>query len=399
MLHPSPRFQKDFANAFKYSIIFVSIGIGGIAINKREKWGLLSGVLGIALNLALFAFKYIYAGISGSLSLKADALNNLMDILSSAVIVFGFKIAARRADREHPYGHGRMEHIAGLIIAIVILFTGFSLGKDSIIRIFAPVPMESSTALYVILLAGILGKLAISGFHFALGKKIHSNTLVINAKDSGSDVLATSAVLFSLLAFDLWGWQIDGFAGLIVSAMILYAGFEAARETISTLMGEALSAEKAQEILRFVMANELILGVHDIALHSYGVRRNLLTLHAEVDGKLTLSALHVEIDRLERRIMEQYGYKTLIHVDPVLVCESPAQIALREIVEQALQDAGEGLRYTDFNCDKDGGHLYFDVYAPYEMKISGGELRDRISAYIHSKWQKEVQLGIAVNRY
>ena len=360
---------------------------------------MLSGVLGIVLNIALFAFKYIYADISGSISLKADALNNLMDLISSTVIVIGFKIATIKADREHPYGHGRMEYIAGLIISIIILFTGFNLAKDSIARIFNPEPIESSTTLYIMLAAAILGKVAISSFNFILGKKINSNTLIINAKDSGGDVLATSAVLFSMLAFDWWGWQIDGLAGLLVSALILYAGYQASRETISTLMGEALSKEQIDEIGHFVMQNDMILGVHDIALHSYGVKRNLLTMHVEVDGSLRLDTIHAEIDQLERRMMETYGFKTLMHVDPALQCDSEAQEQLRAILEHAVKSTGLQLHYTDFNCDKDGRYLYCDIYAPYELRMGGKELRDKIEALIHEEWKQDITLAITVNRY
>ncbi len=356
-------------------------------------------MLGIVLNLVLFALKYIYADISGSISLKADALNNLMDLISSTVIVIGFKISAIKADREHPYGHGRMEYIAGLIISIIILFTGFNLAKDSIARMIHPEPIEIGLPLYIMLVAAIFGKVSISTFNFVLGRKINSNTLIINAKDSGSDVLATSAVLFSMLAFDWWGWQIDGLAGLLVSTLILYAGYQAAKETISTLMGEALSKKQIDEIGHFVMQYDMILGVHDIALHSYGVKRNLLTMHVEVDGSLRLATIHAEIDKLERKIMENYGFKTLMHVDPALQCDSKAQEQLRAILERAIESTGLQLHYTDFNCDKDGHYLYCDIYAPYELRMGGKELRDKIEAFIHEEWKQDITLAITVNRY
>lgn len=388
-----------FYSPWNYCIIKALPETEGISIKTREQWGLLSGVIGIALNIALFIFKYIYAGQSGSIALRADALNNLMDILSSTVIVVGFTVASRRADREHPYGHGRMEHISGLVIAIIILYTGFSLARNSVERILSPTPLESSSALYLMLGAGILAKALVTVFNVLLGKKINSDTLLINAKDSGSDVLATTAVLFSLLAFDFWGLKLDGYAGLVVSLMIIFAGYESFKETVSTIMGEALDDSKIAEIGHFVMGNDKILSVHDIALHSYGVRQNLLTMHVEMDGKLSLSQVHVIIDRLERKIKEQFGYKCLIHVDPAIDCRTSAQHSLHNIVERALNSTCQRLRFTDFICDEEGKRLSFDIYAPYELNMSGKEIRMRVETFIRTEWKEEIKISSAVNRY
>lgn len=366
---------------------------------QREKWGLLSGWIGIGVNIALFVFKMIYAQISGSVSLQADALNNLMDILSSLVIVVGFKVASQKADREHPFGHGRMEQIAGLIISIIIIFTGLELAKSSIERILHPEALQSSIALYVMLIVAILAKFGNSAFNFILGKKIDSNTLVVNAKDSASDVIATFAVLISLICNDIWNLQIDGVAGLVVSSMILYAGGQAAMETINPLLGEALSNEEVAEIGHFVMEDENILSVHDIALHSYGERKKMLTLHVEMDGDLSLRQVHNCIDTMERRIVEKFSYKTMIHVDPQIKDFTETQLALRTLLEQILQSTGEKLHYTDFHCAEDGSYLYCDIYAPYECKQSGKNLRKQIETDLRNAWGKEIELEFAVNRY
>ena len=359
-------------------------------------YGVISGYIGIALNIALFALKLIFGVMSGSLSMQADAYNNLMDILSSCIVVFGFKIAAAKEDKEHPYGHGRMEQIAGLIIAIVIVFTGFELGKSSIERISAPQPIASSRELYIILIAAIAAKFLISIFNFALGKRINSETLIINAKDSSSDVIATLAVLVSLIAHDKYGLLIDGWAGLVVSVMILYAGVQACTGTIEALLGEGLSDEEKLKISAFLINQDSIMGVHDISLHRYGAEKSLLTLHAEMDAKLTIEEMHPIIDSIEHEILKRFGYHALIHVEPRNINYNDTQLAVRDTLKEALNRSALNLFYTDFICDPDGKSMKCDVYAPYDLKISNNDVKKMIEDFI--KERHDMDVNITINR-
>lgn len=361
---------------------------------NRERYGVISGYLGIGLNIILFVVKLILGAKSGSLSMRADAYNNLMDILSSLIVVLGFKIAGSKEDKQHPFGHGRMEQIAGLIIAIVIVFTGFDLGKSSIARIYNPEPIASSPLLYIVLILAIVAKFMISGFNFAMGKRINSETLVINAKDSASDVIATLAVFISVVVYDKFNMAIDGWAGLIVSAMILYAGIQACSSAINILLGEGLSDDEKLKISSYLISQDDILSVHDMSLHRYGEEKSLLTLHAEMNGKLTLEQLHPIINNIEHDLLKKFGYKALIHVEPKNIDYNENQNAIRLTLKEALRKSAMNLFYTDFICDPEGKSMQCDVYAPYELKLANEEIKNMIEKYIKDCHNIDVDITV-----
>lgn len=361
---------------------------------NRIKYGLVSGYIGIALNITLFIIKMIFATSSKSISMQADAYNNLMDIMSSLLVVLGFKWANTRADKEHPFGHGRMEEIAGLIISVIIVFTAYEMIKSSIERIANPSAISSSTMLYLVLILSISAKLIISTFNFIIGKKIYSDTLTINAKDSASDVIATLAVLISVIAHDKWNILIDGWAGLIVSIMILYAGLQACHTITKTLLGEGLSDSDRLKISAYLINQEDIVSVHDLALHRYGVQKSLLTLHAEMDGKMTIKDMHPIVDRIEKNIHERFGFKALIHVEPCNITYNDIQNSIIATLKEALHKSAMNLFYTDFICDTDGKHMHCDVYAPYDLAIDNSEIKNMLESFILQRHKTDVNISI-----
>lgn len=283
----------------------------------RQRYGGLSGMVGICLNLLLSAGKFAAGWLSGSLAMTADALNNLTDAGSSVVTLVGFRLAGQRADEGHPFGHGRAEYISGLIVSLIILLVGFELGKSSVEKIFKPEPVAFSWTAVVVLIAAILVKLWMWGFNRQLSKQLSSGALAATAMDSLSDSVATTAVLVGTLVGHFSKVPLDGWLGLAVAIFILRAGYSAAKDTLDPLLGQAPEESLVQSIEAIVLENPSITGLHELVVHDYGPGRRLATIHAEMDSATSLVDAHAAADAAEKALMERLHIEAVIHVDPV----------------------------------------------------------------------------------
>ena len=349
----------------------------------RKRYGVLDSVVGIACNLILFLVKFVLGSISGSIAVTADAFNNLSDVGSSAVTLLGFKMAAKPADREHPYGHGRIEYVSGLIIAFLILLVGLDFVKSSIDKIISPEPVVFQWVVLIGLVASILVKLWLGFFHKRVGKLISSTVMGASAADSMMDVLATSVTLASVVASGFTQAPVDGYMGVVVAVLILYAGINVARDTLSPLLGKAPDPELKERIIRMAEGYEGILGVHDLIIHDYGPGRIFASMHAEVPVKDDMQKSHALIDRVENEISSQLGIALVIHMDPRDTdCELTN--TLRGMVEEVVQECDPAFSIHDFrvvDC-KDNITLVFDLCIPIEYKKTDQQVREAVNAAI-----------------
>ena len=345
----------------------------------REKYGVLSGAVGIVLNLLLSAGKFFAGVVTGSIAITADAFNNLSDAGSSVVTLVGFKLAGQKADDGHPFGHGRAEYLAGLLVSLMILLVGLELGKTSIGKILRPEAVDFSLVSVAILAASILVKLWMGHFNRTLGKKLGSAAMAATAADSLSDCLSTGVVLLSTLADHFWGLQVDGLAGLLVAAFILKTGWEAARDTLDPLLGRPMDPELAADIDRIVLGHDHILGIHDLVYHDYGPGRAMMSFHAEVPADGDFLELHDIIDHIERELKEKHHIDTSIHMDPV-VCDDSTS-ALREQVAAIARKIDPVLTIHDFRITPGPIHtnLIFDVMVPYGFRLKDTQVREQLT--------------------
>ena len=306
----------------------------------RRAYGVLCGIVGICLNVLLFAGKFLAGTLSGSIAITADAFNNLSDAGSSFVTLVGFQLAGQKPDSEHPFGHGRMEYVSGLAVSVLILLMGLELGKTSIEKILHPEPVDSSPLIFAILCASILVKLYMFLYNRRLGKKLASPAMEATAMDSLSDSVATAAVLIATLVGRFTGLEIDGWCGVLVAAFILWSGINAVRDTLDPLLGTPPTHEFVQRIRDLVMAHSTILGIHDLIVHDYGPGRVMISLHAEVPANEDVLALHDEIDNVEKELREKLGCDAVIHMDPVVTDDGVTEETRRRV--QTLVDVGLG---------------------------------------------------------
>ena len=334
----------------------------------RTAIGSLSGVVGIGCNLLLFTMKLIVGTLAASVSITADAMNNLSDATSSIVTLLGFKLAEKPADEDHPYGHARFEYLSGLGVAVMIIVIGFELAKSSVEKILNPTAVEFGFVSCAVLLGSIIVKLWLSAFNSKLGKMIKASTLEATAADSRNDCVATFAVLLAALIESVTSWKIDGWMGLAVAAFILYSGWNLAKETISPLLGEAASQELKEEIVGFIGEHPKVLGYHDLMVHDYGPGQRFASLHVEMDKDEDPLYCHEVIDDLERECFEKYGIRLVIHYDPV-VTNDPKLDRMRTLVSAILKVRDERLSIHDFRMVPGEGHtnLIFDVALPCDL--------------------------------
>ncbi|MBP3674676.1 MAG: cation transporter [Oscillospiraceae bacterium] len=334
----------------------------------RAAVGKLSGAVGIACNLLLSAGKMIAGALSGSMSITADALNNLSDAASSIVTLLGFKLAEKPADADHPYGHARFEYLSGLAVAVLILFIGFELGKSSVIKIITPTAVEYSAVTAAVLMVSIAVKLWMCLFNTKLGKMIGSSTLAATAADSRNDVIATGAVLLAAVVEYFTHWQIDGLMGLGVALFILYSGLNLAKETISPLLGEAADPALRQLIVDYIEASPKVLGYHDLMVHDYGPGQRFASIHVEMDQREDPLVCHELIDDMERECLNSHGIHLVIHYDPV-VTNDPELDRMRQLVLAILHVKDARLSIHDFRMVPGTGHtnLIFDVALPADL--------------------------------
>ena len=351
----------------------------------RRAYGILCGCVGIGLNLLLFVGKLLAGILSRSIAVTADAVNNLSDAGSSVVTLLGFKLAAQEPDQDHPFGHGRLEYISGLVVSMVILLMGVELGKTSLENILHPEPVDFSPVVAVILCASILVKLYMVLYNRRIGKRIHSAAMAATAADSLSDCLATSAVLLGTLAGHFLDLHIDGWCGAAVALFILWSGFGAARETINPLLGQPPSPEFVEQIRSLVRAQPQIIGIHDLIVHDYGPGRRILSLHAEVPASGDILALHDVVDALEKQLNEKLGCLATIHMDPV-VNDGGATTEARERVQAVVRVIDPGISIHDFRMVPGPTHtkLIFDAEVPYQCTLPDQEIRRRIQSAVQA---------------
>ena len=347
----------------------------------REAYGILAGFVGIACNLILCAMKFVIGSLSGSIAIQADAVNNLSDVGSSAVMLIGSKMAGKPADREHPYGHARMEYIAALIIAFFILIVGFELGRESVMKIIAPEPVEFSVAMIAVLVGSILVKLWMSRFTANIGRRINSSTMSAATSDSIADVISTGAILLSSVIGYFKGVNIDGYIGVVVAGFVLYSGVSILRDTISPLMGEAPDPKVVAELTDRILSYDGIIGIHDILVHSYGPGKLIASAHAEVRSDCDLMAIHETIDTAEREVGVQMGILLTLHLDPVEV-DNAVLNETREQIKGILAEIDETLRFHDFRMvrGENRTNLLFDIVVqPGRKPEEIAELKQRVA--------------------
>ena len=363
--------------------IFISDSNNTKSPEVRRKYGVLCGACGIALNVLLFALKLFVGTVSGSVAVTADAFNNISDAGSSAVTMVGFRLAGKKPDPEHPFGHGRIEYISGLIVAMLIFVMGFELITSSANAIISPEPTEINLLSVGILVFSIIVKLYMFYYNRSCGKKIVSAAMNATAADCIGDAIATFAVLISLIVSHFTGLLIDGYVGLLVALFILYAGYNAAKETIEPLLGMPPEKEFVDEIEKLVLSHNPIIGTHDLILHDYGPGRRFLSLHAEVPMDEDILFIHDVVDNVEIEILEKYGIETVIHTDPIDT-RDPRLNEIKATVKGLLDSLGEGMKAHDFRLVPGQTHtnIVFDVVIPVNCKIAPDVLERSISTAV-----------------
>ena len=353
----------------------------------RRAYGTMCSLYGIFLNLLLFAGKYFAGVISGSVAITADAFNNLSDAGSSIITLLGFAIAGKKPDPDHPFGHGRAEYLAGLVLSAVIILMGFELVKSSFEKILHPEPISSGLLPAIILVCSILVKFYMCLYNRSVGKKINSAAMQATATDSLSDSIATTVVLLSMGVSYFFHVNIDGYAGLLVAVFILYAGFNAAKDTVSPLLGQAPDPEFVQQVADIVTAHPEVVGIHDLVVHDYGPGRVMVSLHAEVRGDGNIFDLHDAIDTAETELKEQLGCIATIHMDPI-EADNTEVSQMRAAVAETLKELDDVISIHDFRMVPGPTHtnLIFDAVVPADYPKSDEELAANIRQQIHQAW-------------
>ncbi len=345
----------------------------------RQKYGILSGAIGILFNILLFGTKFLAGLISHSIAITADAFNNLSDAGSSIITLVGFKMAGEKPDPHHPFGHGRIEYISGFLVSVIILLMAIELLRSSIDKILHPSGIDFSPLIIGILVLSILVKLYMFYYNRKLSRKIQSAAMGATAIDSISDTLATSVVLLSTLIAHYTGLKIDGWCGGAVGLFILFAGFNAAKDTIGPLLGQAPDPEFVQSIRDLVMSYDEVLGVHDLIVHDYGPGRLMISLHAEVPAKGDILHLHDTIDNIEKRLRQELSCEAVIHMDPILNDDEETN-TLKSAVMNIVKTIDQSLTIHDFRIVKGPTHtnLIFDVVEPYQITFLPEDLKSMI---------------------
>ena len=368
--------------------------------NVRSAYGTLCGVVGIVLNIILFTFKIIAGIVSGSIAITADAFNNLSDAGSSVITLLGFRISSKKPDADHPFGHGRSEYIAGLIVSMIIIIVGVELVQSSYQKIVLPSHSAHPGPLSItILISSIIVKLYMAFYNRSIGKRINSAALKATAADSLSDSIATSVVLICMFITHFTSTNIDGYCGLAVALFIIYAGANAAKETINPLLGQMPSKEFVEKIENLVLEHQEVIGIHDLIVHDYGPGRIMISLHAEVCDKADMLATHDVIDNIERELKESLGCAAVIHMDPIASddCETSA---IREKILSLLLSLDERISIHDFRMVKGDTHtnLIFDIVLPHEFDITDEQAKKEIALLVSKELEGTYYTVITVDR-
>ena len=354
-------------------------------VRTRRAYGILCGAVGIFLNVLLFAGKFFAGLLSGSIAITADAFNNLSDAGSSFVTLLGFHLAGQKADAGHPFGHGRIEYLSGLVVSLLILLMGVELGKSSVSKILHPEAVDSGALVVVILCASIAVKLYMFFYNRRLGKMLGSAAMEATALDSLGDSAATSAVLVATLVGRFTDLMIDGWCGLLVTAFILWSGISAAKETLDPLLGMPPTAELVEQIRKLVLAHRTIIGIHDLIVHDYGPGRMMISLHAEVSASEDVLALHDEIDNVENELREKLGCEAVIHMDPIVTDDGVTE-ETRQRVASLVHCIDDAINIHDFRMVKGPTHtnVIFDAVVPFGFRLSDEDVARKIRTAVRA---------------
>ena len=364
----------------------------------RNLYGIICGWVGIGFNILLFVGKFFAGTISKSVAITADAFNNLSDAGSSVITLLGFRLGTKKPDADHPYGHGRMEYVSGLIVSLLIFLMGFELLKDAVAKIKDPRPVETSWLIFLILIMSILIKSYMTFYNFRYGKKINSAVLRATGMDSLSDCVATTVVLISMIVQTVTPWKIDGWCGLLVAGAVLYAAYGAAKDTLQPLLGMPPEQEFVDEIYEIVLNHPLVEGVHDLIVHDYGPGRCMISLHAEVPGDQDIYFIHEEIDRIELELKDKLGCESTIHMDPIVVNNQKVE-DFKSFIESIVLECNTLYTIHDFRMVDGPTHtnIIFDVLIPRDAPEDEKELRENLAAAIKDRNSKLVPV-ITIDR-
>lgn len=365
------------------SRIFIKNGENTKDPKVRHAYGMLMSVVGIVVNVLLAVLKLVFGIISGSISVTADAVNNMSDAGSQVISMISFKIAAKPADRDHPFGHARIEYVASMIVSFLVLLVGYELAKESVDKIIHPAYADFSIGVMVVLAVSVLTKiwLGVSGKRVA--KRINSPVISATASDSLSDAVATSAVLVSAIIGRVTGLRTDAYMGVAVSVIIIIAGIKILNETKNSILGSPPEPEVVDGIVKITDECPEILGIHDMVVHNYGAGNTIASLHAEVDGSADVYVIHDAIDNVERRLYTEMGVRATIHMDPI-VTNDERVTELRLLVAEAVKRVDSRLSIHDFRFVEGITHsnLIFDVTTPFEVKMSDADIMDAVDAVV-----------------
>lgn len=364
-------------------------------VKNRVSVGKRCGLIGIVINIILALSKLITGLMVNSMAIMADGINNVSDAASSIVTLFGFKIAEKPADKEHPYGHARSEYLAGLIVSVIIFIVGIELMKSSFIKFIKPMATEFSQPSIVILLVSILMKIWLSLYYLKAGRRIGSKTLIATAEDSRNDVISTTVVLMGSLIEYFLGWKIDGIVGIFVSFVIVLSGFKLAKETVSPILGEGANAELRRELSSFVEAHGKVLGSHDLMVHDYGPGKCFASIHIEMDSRNEVLESHEIIDKIEREVKKKFGIHLVIHHDPVVIGDRDLDEA-RKIVETLVSMRDRRISIHDFRMIKEGkeGLLIFDMVLPEEILSEAKTIKESLDGALLKTFGKKFRTKI-----
>lgn len=354
----------------------------------RRAYGMLCSLTGIGLNILLFLGKYLAGRLSGSIAMTADAFNNLSDAGSSVITLLGFRMAAKKPDPGHPFGHGRIECLSGVAVSLIIIVVGVQLGLESIDKIISPEPVDAGLVPMLVLVASICVKGYMFAYNRGIGRKINSPGMSATALDSLSDCIATGVVLISMLLARFADVNIDGWGGAAVAIFIIFSGFKAAKETLSPLLGNPPDPQLVRDITDIVMSHPEVLNVHDLIVHDYGPGRLMISLHAEVPGDGDIYALHDAIDTAEYELQQKLGCSAVIHMDPVSP-DGTKTAHMREELAEAAKAIDPRLTIHDFRIVDGPTHtnVIFDAVLPNDSSVTEDDAKAQLETIVHSLWQ------------
>lgn len=354
----------------------------------RRAYGMLCSLTGIGLNILLFLGKYLAGRLSGSIAMTADAFNNLSDAGSSVITLLGFRMAAKKPDPGHPFGHGRIEYLSGVAVSLIIIVVGVQLGLESIDKIISPEPVDAGLVPMLVLVASICVKGYMFAYNRGIGRKINSPGMSATALDSLSDCIATGVVLISMLLARFADVNIDGWGGAAVAIFIIFSGFKAAKETLSPLLGNPPDPQLVRDITDIVMSHPEVLNVHDLIVHDYGPGRLMISLHAEVPGGGDIYALHDAIDTAEYELQQKLGCSAVIHMDPVSP-DGTKTAHMREELAEAAKAIDPRLTIHDFRIVDGPTHtnVIFDAVLPNDSSVTEDDAKAQLETIVHSLWQ------------